>query len=138
LKKIFPALVFGILFVGSLGYLAMSTDECIEVNAMTGAVRTKTRYACVFSTPWKVRPTWITKSAERQGIPTEDGWRYLSVVSVRLFSRCHACGRAPASYPLQVVDPADLGLTTNAEMDRFARDFVMADESKRKQMLTMP
>lgn len=138
MKSIVPALVIGILFVGGVVYLARSTDERVEVNAMTGAVRTKMRYAYVFNTTWKVRPTWIAESAERQGISTEQGWRYLSVVSKRLFHTSHACGRAPVAYPVRAIDPEVLDLTTINEIDRFSRDFIVADESKRAQMIAMP
>ena len=138
MKRIVPALLGGILFVGAVAYLARSTDEHIEVNAMTGAVRTKMRHAYVFNSPWKVRPTWIAESAARQGISTDDGWQYLSVVSERMFSTTHACGRAPVSYPVRAIDPEALNLKTTAEIDRFARDFIAADEAKRALMISMP
>lgn len=138
MKRIVPALVIGTLFIAGVVYLARSTDERIEVNAMTGAVRTKMRYAYVFNTAWKVRPTWIAESAARQGISTDDGWQYLSVVSERIFSTTHACGRAPVSYPVRVLDPEELNLRTADEIDRFARDFIAADESKRARMILIP
>ncbi len=61
----------------------------------------------------------------RQEIQTEDGWRYLSVISRTVFSTTHACGRAPVSYPLNVIHPESLKLTTEAEIDHFARDFII-------------
>ena len=131
-------LVIGILFVGGVSYLARSTDKRIEVNAMTGAVRTKMRYAYVFNSPWKVRPTWIAESAARQGISTDDGWQYLSALSERLFYTLNECGRAPVSYPVNAIDPEVLNLTTTDEIDRFTREFVVADEATRAQMISMP
>ena len=138
MKKMVPALVIGILFLGGVVYLARCSDQNIEVNAMTGAYRTKMLYAYVFDTAWKVRPTWIDESAARQGISTDDGWQYLSVVSKRLFSTTHACGRAPVSYPVRVLDLEEFGLRTTDEIDRFARDFIAADESKRARMIAIP
>lgn len=138
MKRFVPALVMGIVFVAGVVYLARSTDERTEVNAMTGAVRSRMRYAYVFSTSWKVRPTWVSESAARQGISTEDGWQYLSFVSERIFTTSHACGRAPVSYPLRGLDPEDLNLRTTDEIDRFARDFIAADESKRARMIQIP
>jgi hypothetical protein len=138
MKKIVPALVIGLLLVGGVVYLARCSDERIEVNAMTGAHRTKIRYAYVFDTAWKVRPTWIDESAARQGISTDNGWQYLSVVSERLFSTTHACGRAPVSYPVRVLVPEELNLKTTDEIDRFGRDFIAADESKRARMILIP
>jgi hypothetical protein len=138
MKRNVLALVIGILTIGGVSFLARSTDERTEVNAMTGAVRTKMRYAYVFNTAWKVRPTWVEESAARQGISTDGGWQYLSVVSTRLLYTLNECGRAPVSYPMQVVDPEELNLKTAEEIDRFARDFIAADESKRARMILMP
>lgn len=138
MKRIVPRLVSVVLFVGALAYLVRSTDERIEVNAMTGAVRTKVRHAYLFNSPWKVRPTWIAESAARQGISTDDGWQYLSVVSERMFSTTHASGRAPVSYPVRAIDPEALNLKTTAEIDLFARDFVAADEANRALMISIP
>ncbi|MES2477151.1 MAG: hypothetical protein V4640_15305 [Verrucomicrobiota bacterium] len=138
MKRIVPALLIGLVLIGGVAFFALSTDERIEVNAMTGAVRTKTRYAYVFNSEWKVRSTWIGESAVRQGISTANGWQYLSVVSKRLFYMAHASGRAPASYPVRAIDPEALNLTNSEEIDRFTRDFITADEAKRKQMLSIP
>ena len=138
MKRIAPALVIGILFVGGVLYLARTTDERIEVNAMAGAVRTKMRYAYVFDTAWKVRPTWVDESTARQGISTDSGWQYLAVTSKRLFSTLNECGRAPVSYPVYGIYPEELNLKTADEIDRFAREFVAGDESKRAQMISMP
>ena len=138
MKRLIPKISLALLLVAGIGYLALYTDKYTEVNAMTGAIRTRMRYACIFNTAWKIRPTWISESAARQVIPTEDGWRYLSVVSKTVFSTTHACGRAPASYPLNAIHPESLNLTTEAEIDHFARDFIMADEAKRRQMISLP
>ena len=138
MKKIVPALVIGLLFASGVVYLARCSDEYIEVNAMTGAYRTKMRYAYVFDTAWRVRPTWIDESAARQGISTDDGWRYLSVVSERLLSTTHACGRAPVSYPVRILDLEEFDLRATDQMDQFARDFIAADESKRARMIALP
>ena len=138
MKRIIPALLIGILFAGGVVYLAQSTDKRIEVNAKTGAVRTKMRYAYVFNSPWKVRPTWLAESSARQGISTDDGWQYLSAVSKRLFYTLNECGLAPVSYPVNAIDPGDLNLTTTDEIDRFTREFILADEAKRAQMISMP
>ena len=138
MNRSLTTLTLGILLIGVVGYLARTTDEFIEVNAMTGSIRTKMRYAYVFNTPWKVHPTWVEESAARQGVSTEGGWQYLSVVSERLLSTLHECGRAPASYPLSKIGPDFLNLKTTDEIDHFVHDFVFADESKRKEMLAAP
>lgn len=138
MKRIVPVLSIGLVLIGGVAFFALSTDECIEVNAMTGAVRTKTQYAHVFNTEWKVSPTWIGESAVRQDISTANGWQYLSVVSKRLFYTAHACGRAPASYPVRAIDPEALNLATIEEIDRFSRDFIVANEAKRAQMISTP
>jgi len=137
MKKAIPIVAFATLLVGSVGYLARTTDEYFEVNAMTGAVRTRTRYAYVFNTPWKVRSTWIADSAARQGIPTEKGWRKLEVVSKRL-STTSTYTSAPVSYQVIGIGPKVLNLTATDEIDHFVHDFVFADESKRREMLSVP
>jgi uncharacterized protein YqjF (DUF2071 family) len=138
MKRIFFTLVIGFSLTGGIAFLARSTDQRIEVNAMTGAVRTKMRFAYVFNTAWHVDPTWIAESATRQGISTDDGWQYLSVVSERLFYTSRACGRTPAVYPVRAIDPEFLNLRTTNEIDRFARDFVLSDETKRAPMISIP
>ena len=138
MKRNVLALVIGLLAIGGVAFLARSTDQRIEVNAVTGAVRTEMRYAYVFNTAWKVRSTWVEESAARQGILTDGGWQYLSVVSNRLFYTLNECGRAPVSYPLQSVDPEELNLKTTDEIDRFSRDFIIADEAQKAQMISTP
>ena len=118
--------------------LARSSDERIEANAMTGERRTKMRYAYLFNTDWKVNSTWIAESAERQGISTDGGWQTLSVVSKRLFSTNITCGCAPVSFPAGAIDPRYMGLVTTDEIDRFAREFIEANEERRAQMISMP
>ena len=137
MKNRLLSLAIGALLIGGVGFLAMTTDEYIEMNAMTGAIRTKTRYAYVFNTAWKVSPNWVEESATRQGISTDDGWSYLSVISRRPLSTINACERAPASHLLRK-EPDAYNLKTRAEIDSFAREFVRADESKRREMVLAP
>ena len=138
MKKILPRIAISIFLVGSVIYLAMSTDEYIEINAMTGATRTKMRYAYVSNTTWKVSTSWPAESATRQGISTDDGWHFLSVISKRPLSKTHACGHAPASFLLSLAQPEALNLHTTDEIDSFVRDFVRADESQRRKMIIIP
>lgn len=133
MKKKLPGILIGLLLAG---FLATSSDEYIEVNRMTGSYRSRMRYAYLFNTQWKTHPTWMEESAARQGISTSAGWGYLSVVSKDLLSTTHACGKAPASYLLPRSGPDALELKTNEEIDTFVRDFIHADEEKRKQMLS--
>ncbi len=138
MKKIAITLLASVLIMGGLAYLALSSDERIEANAMTGAYRTKMRYAYLFNTDWNVRTTWVDESAARQGISTDGGWQYLSVVSKRPVFTSHACGRAPVAYPVRAIHPEDLGLTNTEEIDRFTREFIAASEERRSQMISVP
>jgi hypothetical protein len=79
----------------------------------------------------------VADSAARQGISTESGWQHLSVVSKRLLYISRGCGRPPASYLVNAINPEDLNLATGAAVDQFVRDFVHADESKRNEMLSV-
>lgn len=133
--KLVLNLVVGLVVAGAILFLTSSSDEYIEVNAMTGAIRSRTRHSFVFNTEWKVRPTWASESAERQKIPTVDGWRRLSTVSHRMDCTINACSRAPASYCLGE-SPDALNLITPEAIDRFVRDFVSADEPTRKLMIS--
>lgn len=138
MEKLHPRILLSILLVGSIGYLAGVTDEYVEVNTITGASRTKMRYAYVFSTPWDVRSNWVAESALRQGISTEAGWRQISRLSMRLIIRERACATGPAhaSDSLRAIKPDDLNLTTSDEIDHFVREFIFADEAKRKEMIS--
>lgn len=128
-------ILIGVLLTMFTGFLATTSDEYIEVNRMTGSHRSRMRYAYLFNTQWKTHPTWMEESAARLRISTSDGWGYLSVVSKDLLTITHACGKAPASYLLPR-GPDALDLKTNEEIDNFTREFIHADEEKRKQMLS--
>jgi hypothetical protein len=39
---------------------------------------------------------------------------------------------------VRAIDPEALNLKTTTEIDRFARDFIAADEAKRALMISMP
>lgn len=135
MRKNLKAILIGLPIAGLAVFLATTSDEYIEVNRMTGSHRSRMRYAYLFNTQWKTHPTWMEESAARQGISTSDGWGYLSVVSKDLLTITHACGKAPASYLLPR-GPDALDLKTNEEIDTFTREFIHADEAKRKQMLS--
>lgn len=124
------------VLIGGIACLASVSEEFSEVNSMTGAYRKKERRGYILTEPWHTRTTWIVESAERQGISTESGWQYLGKITYTLIVRQRACGRAPASYSLSVATPEDLGLDSQAKIDAFTREFVSADEVRRKEMLS--
>ena len=124
--------------VGAVAFLAATTEKRIEVNAMTGAIRTKIKYAFVFDTPWKTRTTWLAESAARQGISTGSAWQYLSTVSESPLHKSFADKSAPASYPLIAISPELLNLATEDDIDRFVREFVSGDEARRSQLIFIP
>lgn len=127
--------LLGVMVVFLVLFIASSSDGYIEVNQMTGASRSKTRHAFISVSDWKVRPTWLSESAEKQKMPTDAGWKKLSTIHYRMFVTERGCNRSPASYFVGGISPDVLGLNTPEEIDRFARDFVSADEAKRKLML---
>ena len=132
------SLVLSIFLIGCIAWVATATDEYIQVNSMTGATRTQTRYAYTINSGWTVKSNWIAESANRQKLNTDAGWRNLTVISTRLGSISHGCSRAPVSYFLGGIPPEALELEAPTAMDRFVRDFVAADEPTRQKMLRPP
>lgn len=118
-----------------VAWVAFLSTETTEINAMTGAKRTKVRRALVFETPWTEKSTWVAASAERQGISTAAGWQSLGKISDSLIWGSRGCAKAPAAYDLGSFNPQILGLESVVEIDHFVRNFVAASESKRKIML---
>ena len=116
-------------------WLAFVSDTYIQINSMTGAGRTRTRQAYLFSTPWKVESTWVAESAKRQNINTEGGWQTLSVLSMRGPLRSRACSFAPASYIFGAIPAEYFEFQSTAEIDQFVREFVVASEPERKEMI---
>jgi hypothetical protein len=113
-------------------FFILVNDTYYEINAATGATRTKHRYGFLITTNWKVTPTWMSESAERQGIDIRDSWQLVSRHSFRVVSEVNACGRAPKSFLINLVDPSAM---SKEEADRFVREFVKADEQEREAMI---
>jgi hypothetical protein len=138
MKRFIILVVIAILTLIGIGYVATWNDIYSEVNTMTGAIRTKKKYANFIESDWKVRDTWISDSATRQDIQTESGWQYLSGVSNRLFFTYRGSGRSPVSYQVNAINPEYLELDSTESIDQFVREFVATDEEGRRQMLLEP
>jgi len=137
MKRILVGLLVSVFLIGVGWYLPNCTERRTEVNAMTGEFRTREQRAYMFNTEWKVTPTWLGDSADRQGISTNDGWQNLSTLSETPIFGSRGSSRAPASYSLRAIPAELLDLTSPTEIDQFAREFIGADEAKRKQMISM-
>lgn len=134
-RAIAQGIGIGVLVMGVVAMFFGIRDECTEVNAMTGAVRTSKRYFLVYQTPWVVRGNWLAESAARQGLATEAGWKPFWRVSERWIFYSRACSTAPVSYRVGTASPEVLELKTKEEIDAFVRKFAAADEAERKRMI---
>lgn len=126
----------GVLVLVLVGFLGVTRDTYIEVNAMTGAIRTSKRFVFVYQTPWVVRGNWLAESAARQGMATDGGWKRISTVADRLGYTSIGCSRAPVSYRVGTASPEGFDLETKEEIDAFVRKFAAAGETERWRMLS--
>ena len=126
--RIFTAMIAMVAIV----MLLTQPERVTEINAATGALRTRHIFAGVLKGAWKESPTWVSKRAEQLGLATDHQWQHLG-------SRSHVgpivtrgCARAPASYQLRGFPDDDI---PEDQRNAFVRRFVEAPEKEREAIL---
>lgn len=115
-----------------LAGIATNQESWTEINAATGATRTRTTKALVFAKPWVERSTWVSERAAQLGINTDSDWQLLGHHKLTWGIATRGCGIAPASFYLSTQNEAE---PPQEEQDSFIRSFVKADEGTRKRMI---
>jgi hypothetical protein len=123
------SLIAVILF---LGFLSTSSELYSEIDPSTGAIRTKTTRALVFTTHWIEKPTWLSLRAKELGLSGQTRWQFFNSKKTGFFMIQRASGRAPESIHVQLLDPAEM---ESEERDRFVADFVSGSEEERASLI---
>lgn len=116
----------------TLGAVGTDVKKWSEINRATGATRTRTTYALVFSNPWTENPTWVSERAEKLGMSTDSEWMALDHSHRNLFTTTQGSARAPAAFLLRHTDESVL---SEAQQDVFIRTFAGASEGERDGMI---
>jgi hypothetical protein len=114
-----------------IALLSTRVDTVSEINAATGAIRTRSGFAFLPMGPWKETPTWASERAQRLGIDTSHAWQYLGSRHRFMGLLSRACGDTPASHVLKYLEeeiPED-------QHDAFVRQFAAATEVERDAMI---
>lgn len=115
-----------------IAILSTRFDTVSEMNAATGAMRTRSGSAWLPKGPWKETPTWASERAQRLGIDTRHEWQFLGSRHRFMGLVSRACGDAPASHRLQYVTEEEM---TDEQRDTIVRRFTAATEEEREAIL---
>lgn len=117
-----------IAFILLLAFLATATVRYSEIDPATGAIRTKTTRALVFTSDWVEKPNWLSLRAKELGLSGRTRWQFFSEKKTGFFVIQQASGRAPESIHVQLLDPSEMDA---GERDRFVAAFVSGSENER-------
>lgn len=117
-----------VLLVG----IATNRESWTEINTATGAMRTRTTHAVVFTKPWVEKSTWVSERAAQLGINTESSWQLLSHREDNWGMVRRGCGETPASFHFSIPYSPEL---SQEQEDSFIRSFVKADEETRRKLI---
>jgi hypothetical protein len=131
LHRIATFIAIAAIAVAILSYCPLK-ETWTEVNAATGAMRTRNAYFFVFEQPWEGRPTWVSIRAAELGVNTDAEWQQITHHTDRLMLLSHGCSRAPEAYFISLCDESQL---TPEQRDRFVIAFTKASEPARKEMI---
>jgi hypothetical protein len=112
--------------------ITTNQESWTEINAATGATRTRTTKALLFAKPWVERSTWVSEQAAQLGINTNSDWQLLGHHKQTWGIATRGCGTAPASFHLRSSDQTVL---STGEQEAFVRSFVKADEETRERLI---
>ena len=123
------SLIAVILF---LAFLSSASERYSEIDPSTGAVRTRTTRALVFTSDWLEKPTWLSLRAKELGLSGETRWQFFHCLKTGFFVIQRGCGRSPESIHVQLLDPAEM---ESDERDRFVAAFVNGSEEERASLI---
>lgn len=115
-----------------LGVLSTVSELYSEIDPSTGAIRTKTTRALVFTSDWIEKPTWVSLRAKELGLSDQTRWQFFNRKRTGFFMIQRASGRAPESVHLHLLDPAEMEA---GDRDLFVAAFVKGSEEERASLI---
>jgi hypothetical protein len=115
-----------------VGFLSTASELYSEIDPSTGAIRTKTTRALVFTSDWIEKPTWLSLRAKELGLSAQTRWQFFNSKKTGFFMIQRASGRAPESVHVHLLDPAEM---ESEERDRFVAAFVEGSEEQRASLI---
>lgn len=123
------ALIAIILF---LAFLSTASERYSEIDPATGAVRTRTTRALVFTSDWLEESTWLSRRAAELGLSDKSRWQFFNRTKTGFFMIQRASARAPESIHIRHLDLVEIEIE---ERDRFVAAFVSGTEEQRASLI---